>query len=160
MGLAVSSALMGNTLRSSLPAHLEYVAQSTFATPDLADFSVADRAAIELAYASASRAVFIFCTPVIGIAFLACAFVKDQGLQRKEEVVEEQKKLQERDGVVGQLGKVEGSGEVNAMELDEHAVYRDGEEGKSGGDGTPVTHELSQKPSVSSKLSERDDRRA
>jgi len=89
VSLAVSAALLGNVLKSSLPPDLQYVASSTFATPDLATFSHSDRLLIEDAYASASRAVFIWCCPLIGACFLGCAFIKDQGLQRKEEKVEE-----------------------------------------------------------------------
>lgn len=155
VGLAVSSALMGNTLRGGLPPDLQYVAQSTFATPDLAGFSVADRLVIEEAYAGASRAVFIFCTPVIGVAFLACAFVKDNGLQRKEDVVVEQEKVQKDDGGA-EIVKGQESGEVVAMELDQTPVDHNEEEEKSIGNNTTVAHELNPKPSFSSRLSEKN----
>lgn len=89
IGLAVSSALTANVLKGSLPANLAYVAQSTFSVPNLSSFSPADRIAVEDAYADASRAVFVFCTPVIGIAFLCNFFIKDRGLQRPEEKAEE-----------------------------------------------------------------------
>lgn len=85
VGLAISSALTGNVLKSSLPENLQSVAGSTFALPDLDTFSASDKIIIQDAYASASRAVFVFCTPVIGAAFLCNLFVKDKGLQRKEE---------------------------------------------------------------------------
>ncbi|KAK5729915.1 hypothetical protein LTR17_011554 [Elasticomyces elasticus] len=85
VGLAVASAILSNVLKSSLPPKLASVANSTFAAPDLSGYSEADRAAIKSAYASASRAVFIWCVPLIGICFLLSALIKDHGLVRKEE---------------------------------------------------------------------------
>jgi hypothetical protein len=83
--LAVSSAILANVLRSSLPEHLSYVANSTFAAPDLSTFDVQDRDAITSAYASASRAVFIFCCPLNAICLALCVFIKDHGLMREED---------------------------------------------------------------------------
>jgi MFS family permease len=85
VGLAVSSAILTNALKASLPDRLSSVANSSFATPDLSSYSEGDRAIIEKAYADASRAVFIWCVPLVGICFLLCFFIKDRGLQRKEE---------------------------------------------------------------------------
>ncbi|TIA40295.1 putative major facilitator superfamily transporter, partial [Aureobasidium pullulans] len=78
VGLAISSAISGNVLASSLPAHLQYIAESTFAVPDLNTVSAADRRSISTAYANASRAVFIFCVAVIGVALVLTFFVKDR----------------------------------------------------------------------------------
>jgi MFS family permease len=85
VGLAVSSAILANVLRSSLPEHLSYVANSTFAAPDLSTFSVHDRDTIASAYASASRAVFIFCAPLNALCLALCVFIKDHGLIREED---------------------------------------------------------------------------
>lgn len=85
IGLAVSSAILANVLKASLPDRLKYVAAQTFAVPSLSGLSAADRNAIVDAYASGSRAVFIWCVPVAGIALCLSAFVKDKGLVRKEE---------------------------------------------------------------------------
>jgi hypothetical protein len=85
VGLAVSSAILANVLRSSLPEHLSYVANSTFAAPDLSIFGLQDRDAITSAYASASRAVFIFCCPLNAICLALCVFIKDHGLMREED---------------------------------------------------------------------------
>jgi MFS family permease len=85
VGLAVSSAILANVLRSSLPEHLSYVANSTFAAPDLSTFDLQDRDAITSAYASASRAVFIFCCPLNAICLALCVFIKDHGLMREED---------------------------------------------------------------------------
>jgi hypothetical protein len=70
VGLAVSSAILANVLRSSLPDHLSYVANSTFAAPDLSTFDVQDQDAIANAYA---------------LCLALCVFIKDQGLIREED---------------------------------------------------------------------------
>lgn len=85
VGLAVSSAILANVLRGSLPDHLSYVANSTFAAPDLSTFDVQDQEAIASAYASASRAVFIFCAPLNAICLALCVFIRDHGLMRDED---------------------------------------------------------------------------
>ncbi|KAK5172769.1 uncharacterized protein LTR77_002889 [Saxophila tyrrhenica] len=85
VGLAVSSAILANVLKGSLPSRLEHVASSTFAPPSLLGYSDADGAVIRAAYTAASRAVFIWCVPVTGVCFCLTAFVKDHGLVRKEE---------------------------------------------------------------------------
>ncbi|KAK3072365.1 hypothetical protein LTR53_006943 [Teratosphaeriaceae sp. CCFEE 6253] len=85
VGLAAASAILANVLKSSLPPRLASVANSTFAAPDLTSFSEADRVAIKSAYMAASRAVFIWCVPLVGICFLLCILIKDHGLVRKEE---------------------------------------------------------------------------
>lgn len=85
VGLAVSSAILANVLRGSLPAHLSYVANSTFAAPDLSTFSIQDQDAIANAYASASRAVFIFCAPLNALCLTLCVFIRDHGLIREED---------------------------------------------------------------------------
>ncbi|KAK4580417.1 hypothetical protein LTR86_000620 [Recurvomyces mirabilis] len=85
VGLAVSSAILTNVLKGTLPPRLASIANSTFAAPSLAGYSEADRKAIKHAYSAASRAVFIWCVPLVGICLLLCALIKDQGLIRKEE---------------------------------------------------------------------------
>ncbi|KAI5240845.1 putative major facilitator superfamily transporter [Aureobasidium subglaciale] len=89
VGLAICSAISGNVLGSSLPPNLQYIADSTFAVPDLNTVSAADRRSINTAYANASRTVFIFCVATIGVAFALTIFIKDKGLKREEDVVEE-----------------------------------------------------------------------
>lgn len=85
VGLAVSSAILANVLRGSLPERLSYVANSTFAAPDLSTFSIQDQDAIASAYASASRAVFIFCAPLNSLCLALCVFIRDHGLMREED---------------------------------------------------------------------------
>ncbi|CAD0012683.1 unnamed protein product [Aureobasidium pullulans] len=97
VGLAISSAISGNVLASSLPAHLQYIAESTFAVPDLNTVSAGDRRSISTAYANASRAVFIFCVAVIGVALVLTFFVKDKGMKREEDKVEERAREEEKE---------------------------------------------------------------
>jgi EmrB/QacA subfamily drug resistance transporter len=97
VGLAISSAISGNVLASSLPAHLQYIAESTFAVPDLNTVGAADRRSISTAYANASRAVFIFCVAVIGVALVLTFFVKDKGMKREEDKVEERAREEEKE---------------------------------------------------------------
>ncbi|KAK5107575.1 hypothetical protein LTR62_001018 [Meristemomyces frigidus] len=85
VGLAVSTAILSNVLKGALPPRMAFVANSTFAAPNLSGYSEDDRTTIKHAYASASRAVFIWCVPLIGICLLLCTLIKDQGLIRKEE---------------------------------------------------------------------------
>ena len=85
VGLAVSSAILANVLKSSLPSRLAAVSESTFATPNLSGYSMEDQVAISAAYTAASRAVFIWCVPLIGVCFLLTAFIRDHGLVRKED---------------------------------------------------------------------------
>jgi hypothetical protein len=85
LGLAVSSAILANVLKASLPPRLAAVANSTFATPNFSHFSLEDQAVIKHAYSAASRAVFIWCVPITGISFLLSVFIKDHGLTREEE---------------------------------------------------------------------------
>lgn len=87
MGLAVSSAVLANVLKTSLPQRLLSVASNVFAAPDPSMDSESDRDTIAKAYANASRSVFIWCLPVAGIVFLLSAFIKDKGLERKGEQV-------------------------------------------------------------------------
>lgn len=89
VGLAVSSAIMANVLKTSFPRRLESLAQDSFAAPNLAHYSEQDQVVIRKAYSAASRAVFIFCVPLVGVCFLLSIFIKDHGLIRKEEREEE-----------------------------------------------------------------------
>jgi hypothetical protein len=72
-------------LRASLPPQFKSLAASTYTKPNYANYSAADTELILNAYAKASRAVFIFMSPVSGICLITCVFVKDRGLSRKED---------------------------------------------------------------------------
>ncbi|KAF2467736.1 MFS general substrate transporter [Lindgomyces ingoldianus] len=93
VGLAISSAIFSNSLQSHLPPHLprpvlDAVHKSTFATPNLTKLDSATHDHILDAYASASRSVFIMWVAGIGGCLMLMVFIKDKGLQRKEERVD------------------------------------------------------------------------
>jgi hypothetical protein len=94
VGLALSAAILQSTLRSSLPPQFQNLAHSVYAKPNYSLYNAADTEVILNAYEKASRAVFIFYAPVSGICLLLCVFVKDRGLQRKEEVEAEKAKAE------------------------------------------------------------------
>lgn len=95
--LAVSAAVLQNVLKASLPAEFKYLAASAYTKPNYDSFNPQDAQAIMAAYAKASRAVFIFLSPLSGICLITCAFVRDRGLVRPEEreAMEKQKKEEE-----------------------------------------------------------------
>ena len=86
-GLAVSAALLQATLRIELPPPYSYLADSTYAIPDLRN---ADASSVLDAYMAASRAVFILQIPLIGICFIGCLLIRDRGLEPPNEDHEEQ----------------------------------------------------------------------
>jgi hypothetical protein len=85
VSLAVSGALLANTLRDSLPEELQYLANDSFAAPDLRLFEPVQRAQIKQAYAAESRAVFIWSFVLIAISLGLTMIIKDSGLARKAE---------------------------------------------------------------------------
>lgn len=85
VSLAVSGALLSNTLRHSLPEELQYLAANSFAAPDLSSFNRQQREQISQAYASASRAVFIWSFVLIAISLGLTTIIRDSGLSRKTE---------------------------------------------------------------------------
>lgn len=86
-GLAVSAAVLQATLRAELPPQYSYLADKTYAIPDLD--SVTDASSILNAYMAASRAVFILQIPLIGICFVGCLLIRDRGLEPPHEEDEE-----------------------------------------------------------------------
>jgi MFS family permease len=93
IGLAVNAAILQNELRSSLPPQFQHLARSSYTKPDYSQYNAADTEVILNAYEKASHSVFIFLAPVAGCCLLTCAFVRDRGLKRAEEVQEEKAKL-------------------------------------------------------------------
>ncbi|KAH8695983.1 putative MFS transporter [Talaromyces proteolyticus] len=85
VGLAVSAAILQAVLKRNLPAGYEYLAHSTYATPDRSSVPAADWDAIVNAYVKASHAVFIFQVPLVGLCLLCCVFIRDKGLNKPEE---------------------------------------------------------------------------
>ncbi|KAI4762103.1 MFS general substrate transporter [Aureobasidium sp. EXF-3400] len=94
VSIAVSGSLLSNTLRRSLPEELQHLAADSFAAPDLSSFNPQQRKEISQAYASASRAVFIWSFVLIAISLALTTLVRDAGLSRKtEEVVQQQESV-------------------------------------------------------------------
>lgn len=83
VGLAFSSQIMQSTLRKALPDDLRPLVQSSYDLPQ--GLTAAQLVEIQDAYARASRSVFIYMTPVIGLCLILCVFIRDRGLSRKEE---------------------------------------------------------------------------
>lgn len=100
-GLAISAAILQATLRSQLPAEFSYLAESSYSLPSRSSLTDTQWSQILLAYSKASHSVFILQVPLIGVCFLACAFIRDRGLERvksPEEIEEEKQKAEaERD---------------------------------------------------------------
>jgi MFS family permease len=91
VSIAVSGALLANTLRRSLPAELQYLAADSFAAPDLSKFEPLQRKQISQAYAAASRAVFIWSFVLIAVSLALTLIIRDSGLSRKtEEAIQQQ----------------------------------------------------------------------
>ncbi|KAJ5013035.1 D-galactonate dehydratase [Colletotrichum sp. SAR 10_99] len=63
-GLAISAAILQATLRANLPAEFKYLSSSTYSIPQL---SSDDMSRVLDAYMAASRAVFIFQIPLVGL---------------------------------------------------------------------------------------------
>ncbi|KAL4761572.1 major facilitator superfamily-domain-containing protein [Aspergillus foveolatus] len=87
-GLAISGAVLQATLRSHLPVGYEYLSDSTYSLPAQSSVPKAVWGGIVDAYTAASRAVFILQVPLIGVCFLACLCIKDQGLERPKDPAE------------------------------------------------------------------------
>ncbi|KAJ4420899.1 hypothetical protein N0V82_004078 [Gnomoniopsis sp. IMI 355080] len=83
VGLACCSQVMQSALRKALPENLKPLAQSAYDLPD--NLTPEQTFQMQEAYAQASRTVFIYMTPVIGLCLVLCLFIKDRGLSRKEE---------------------------------------------------------------------------
>jgi hypothetical protein len=90
IGLAISSAIYSNSLDTHLPSALpasiaNTIRKSTFAAPDLSTLDTTSRDHILNAYTSASRSVVIMWVATTGVCVLLMVFVKDNGMQRKDD---------------------------------------------------------------------------
>jgi MFS family permease len=90
VGLAISAAVLQNSLKKALPPDFASLALSTYSTPDFVALgaSPAQKQEILQAYAHASRTVFVMNVPFIGLCLLGCLLIKDRGLRRPDEVQE------------------------------------------------------------------------
>lgn len=91
-GLAIASALYSNTLVDKLPSApaipldvADKIRSSIFSVPDLTGLSDDQKHLVLDAYTLASRSVFYFWVGCISCCWLLMFFIKDKGLQRKEE---------------------------------------------------------------------------
>ncbi|KAG6353762.1 hypothetical protein INS49_005240 [Diaporthe citri] len=91
-GLAIASALFSNTLVghinsvSAVPADVvDEIKSSVFSMPDISGLTEEQRIIILDTYTRASRSVFYFWEGCMGLCWLLMFFIKDKGLQRKEE---------------------------------------------------------------------------
>lgn len=91
-GLAIASALFSNTLVghinsvSGVPADVvDEIKSSVFSMPDISGLTEEQRIIILDTYTGASRSVFYFWEGCMGLCWLLMFFIKDKGLQRKEE---------------------------------------------------------------------------
>lgn len=82
VGLSISAQVLQSSLRNNLPPRLSSIAHDTYALPRL---NAADEDAVRNAYMKAIRIVFIVSAPMIGLCLVLCLFIKDRGLQRREE---------------------------------------------------------------------------
>ncbi|KAK3216223.1 hypothetical protein GRF29_8g2638439 [Pseudopithomyces chartarum] len=87
-GLAISAAVLQNSLKKALPPEFASLAMSTYATPDFDALQASPQQiqAILYTYVHASRSVFIVNVPFIGVCLLGCLLIKDRGLQHPHEV--------------------------------------------------------------------------
>lgn len=94
-GLAIASALYSNTLvdhlgsTSAIPGDMvDEIKSSVFSIPDISGLTDEQKVFILDTYSKASRSVFYFWVGCIGLCLLLTFFIKDKGLQRKEETQE------------------------------------------------------------------------
>ncbi|KAI7787373.1 hypothetical protein LA080_016448 [Diaporthe eres] len=91
-GLAIASALFSNTLVghinsvSGVPADVvNEIKSSVFSMPEISGLTEEQRIIVLDTYTEASRSVFYFWEGCMGLCWLLMFFIKDKGLQRKEE---------------------------------------------------------------------------
>lgn len=141
VGLAVASALFSNTLFDKLPSPpaipqevVNAIKSSVFSAPDLTGLTEKQKDVVLDTYVEASRSVFYFWVGCIGLAWLLMWFIKDKGLQRKEERIETEQQAETK----GQRedeesGSATVSGDDEGPARDEKAAARgvvvDGGEG-------------------------------
>ncbi|KAJ4348723.1 uncharacterized protein N0V89_010101 [Didymosphaeria variabile] len=121
VGLAISAAVLQNSLKKALPPGFTSLALSSYSTPDFDTLGASPTQMHEIlqAYAHASRTVFIMNVPFIGLCLLGCLLIKDRGLQRPDEVqepVKSQDRSEDREAIEAQAEKDVGTEE--AMQVD------------------------------------------
>ena len=137
-GLAIASALFSNTLvahlnsTSAIPADVaDEIKSSVFSMPDISGLTDEQRIFVFDTYSRASRSVFYFWEGCIGVCWLLMFFIKDKGLQRKEEKQENTEAQSQR--ADEESGSTTASGDEAATAREEKpnhltTVPRDGSE--------------------------------
>lgn len=97
LGLALSSAVFSNSLKSALNSkststalpsgYIAEILASILRVPDLSTLTAGQKEEVLNAYMTASRSVFLIWAPVMGLCLILCFLIKDKGLQRAEEKV-------------------------------------------------------------------------
>jgi hypothetical protein len=91
-GLAMSAAIYGGVLRNTVSPNLAALGRlSVYAAPNLSLLSAPDRESMLDAYMAASKAVFIFYVPLMGLCLLSLFLVKDRGLSNPDDEKEKEK---------------------------------------------------------------------
>jgi hypothetical protein len=90
IGLAVASSVFSNTLSRHLPDDIpaslaDHIRDTVFEVPDVAGLSQDQQMGVFEAYATAMRSVFYLWIGAMACCLLLMLFIKDKGLQRKEE---------------------------------------------------------------------------
>lgn len=143
--VAIASALFSNTLVghlnsiSAIPADVaDEIKSSVFSMPDISGLTDQQKIIILDTYTMASRSVFYFWEGCMGLCWLLMFFIKDRGLQRKEEIqgntVNENRRADEESGSITVSGDEaipsraqEKASDFTAASRDEserHAVQR------------------------------------
>lgn len=99
VGLTIASAVFTHTLLkrlgSQVPSNFySRVKASIFTIPDMSGLTTDQREAVLDAYMTAIKYVFYIWAGSMGCCLLLMVFVKDKGLQRKEENTQEKTKVQ------------------------------------------------------------------
>lgn len=131
-GLAIASALYSNTLVDKLPSPpalpadvADRIKSSVFSVPDLSGLSEEQKNMVLDTYTLASRSVFYFWVGCISCCWLLMFFIKDKGLQRKEEMSEPGPKPEPEQEAEGRIRDEEGGGSTPTSgeeELEEGSV--------------------------------------
>lgn len=140
-GLAIASALFSSTLvghldsTSAIPADVaDEIKSSVFSMPDISSLTDGQKIIVLDTYTRASRSVFYFWEGCMGLCWLLMFFIKDKGLQRKEEIqlnaAAENRRADEESGSITTLGderalarQGEKSNDLNAALKDEVGRY-------------------------------------
>lgn len=141
-GLAIASALFSNTLvghldsTTNIPANVaDEIKSSVFSMPNISDLTDDQKIVILDTYTRASRSVFYFWEGCMGLCWLLMFFIKDKGLQRKEETqanaAAESRRADEESGSITTLGDERATERREEKSNDQTAASK-GKDGRYG----------------------------